>query len=354
MRFGRRLLLFVLVPIFSLLLFTLAFDFGVARVIGSVDSVKQILSESGIYTSLVPSILKQNGQISTDVGNISASDPIVQQAAIKALPASDIQTSSEAAIDNLYAWLNGKTPQPTFNLNFSGSQDSFASNLAGEVQQKLSSLPVCTTPYTAASFDALNATCLPPGVTAATAADALRKSLQNSDGGLGNVNLAATDFKGSDPGKSVFQDQLKSAPSQYQRLKSSPLILAILVILVGAALVFLRPTLTSGLRHIGITLLGVGVAMLIFSWAFNYVLINKVIPKIKIDKNYAVQQNLKHATTDLAQKIDRNYWTFGGIYAALGLVAISSPMWLPRKESPKPAAESVKDEPMADAKEPKV
>lgn len=335
---GRRLLILTLAPLFSLLLFLLAFNFGLAKTLGSADSVKKILADSGLYSSIVPSLLKQNGQIDTAVGNLAATDPLVAQAAAKALPTGDIQKTTEAAVDNIYGWLNGTTQQPTFNINLAGSQGEFANNLAAEVQQKLSSLPTCTTPFTAADFDAVSATCLPPGMSPEAAAGQLRTELGSSSDFLNQANISAGDIKGNEPGKSVFQDQLKNAPSLYQQMKSSPLILGLAALLIGAALVFLRPTVASGLRHLGATLLSVGIAMMIFAWVFNYVVNNKITPNIRIE-NKAMQQNLQKAITDLSQQIDKNYWIFGGVYSALGAVALAAPLYLkPRAATATPAA----------------
>ena len=340
MTLGRRVLLIVLTPLFPLLLFSLAFDYGVVRTVGDIHSVKHLLSESGIYNSVLPSLLKQNGQISTPIGTLPADDPLVQKAASKALPASEIQKNSELALDNIYLWLNGKIPQPTFSMNLTGNNQVFANNLASEVKQKLDTLPTCTTPYTMVSFDALNATCLPPGVNSAITSESLKAVLNNGGNFLGNVNLSAADFKGNDTSKSVFQDQLKSSPSIYQRAKGSPAVLAILSILVGVSLVFLRPNLKSGLRHIGATLLSVGIAMLLFAWVFNYLLGSKISPKISLD-NKAIQSNVRSLVIDLGQKVDSNYWIFGGVYSILGIASISAPTLLNRTQQPDQIAETV-------------
>jgi len=333
---GRRLLILLLAPFFSILLFLLAFDYGAAKIVGSANSVKQILSDSGIYSSIVPSLLKQTGTIDTALGSIPATDPIVQQAATKALPATDIQKSSETAIDSIYSWLNGSIDQPNININLSGSKDSFANNLATEVQQKLSSLPTCTTPYTAANFDALNATCLPPGVSAATASSLLKNEVATSSDFLDKASINSSDLKNKDTGQTIFQSQANTAPGLYRRMKNSPPIIGLLAIILAAVLVFLRPTLASGLRHIGATLLSVGIAMMIFSWGLNWVVNNKITPNIKVE-NAAMQTNLRRAVNDLAQKIDKNYWIFGGAYTVAGAALVAAPFWIKPKAAPMPA-----------------
>lgn len=344
MGLGRKTLLAILTPLLSLLLFALAFNFGMVRAIGDAESVKEILSKSEIYSSVVPNILKQTGQFDTAVGEISGADQIVKKAATRSLPASEIQKYSEDAIDNIYAWLNGKTPQPTFNIDLSNSKVSFANNLASEVQQKLTSLPACTTAITATDFDVLNATCLPPGVSANSASDSLKNEvINNSDGFFNQASVKAADIKGNDPTKSVFQDQLKDAPAAFQWFKKSPTILLILTILAGAALVFLRPTIANGLKHLGAILLTVGLTMLIFAWIFNYVTSNRV-SNISIE-NKSFQQSIKRTVGDLSKQVGDNYYVFGGAYSLLGLLSLATPYALSKYGRNQESTDEVVNEP---------
>lgn len=348
MSISRRILLALITPLFSLLLFGLAFNFGLTRTVGEARSVKDVLGDSGIYASVVPSLLKQAGQIDTNVGAIPALDPLIQNAITKSLPATDVQRYSENAIDNIYLWLNGDVGQPNFNIDLSSYKTNFAANLAESVGQRLKSLPPCATGYTAADFDAINATCLPPGFNADIAANTLRDELTSSSGFLDQASVASSDIKGNDPSKSVFQDQLKDAPATFQWSKKSPIILAVLAVLAAIGLVLLRPTLGSGLRHLGTILLAVGVTMLIFAAVFNFVVGDKIIPRIEIE-NKTMQQSLRRAATDLSKDVGNNYYLFGGIYALLGTISLATSLALARKNGqevlPETKVEQVQAEP---------
>jgi hypothetical protein len=348
MNMGRRILLVVLTPLFSLLLFALAFNFGLVKTIGDAHSVKNILKDSGIYNSVVPSLLKQAGQINTNAGDIPALDPLVQDAIAKSLPVKDVQGYSENAIDNIYSWLNGETAQPNFNIDLSNYKTSFASNLAKGVGQRLGSLPTCTTGHTATDFDAINATCLPPGVSAETASNTLEAELIKNQGFLDQTSVKASDIKGNDSTKSVFQDQLKDAPAAFQWFSKSPIILAVLALLTGIGLVLLRPTLINGIRHLGITLLAVGISMLAFAWIFNFVVSDKVIPKIAIE-NSTLQQSAKSAASNLSRNVGNNYYMFGGVYSVLGIASLAGSSFLSRKGRP----EVIETTPQAQPGQPK-
>jgi hypothetical protein len=344
MDIGRKILLALLTPLLVGLLFLLALDIGITRTATHPKIVKGVLANSGLYDSLVPNLLKQQGSIQTVVGDISTNDPLVQQAAAKALTPAEVQKKSEAAIDSIYAWLDGKTPQPDFSLSFTPDKKTLADNLAAEVQARLNTLPACTTPYTASSFDALNATCLPPGVTAATAADALRGQINSAT--IDTASVKASDFKSdSDPNKTAFQDQFKDIPHRYQQLQKLPVILLLLALLTAVAMVLLRRDWRAGLKYVGILVLCVGIIMLFFALVFNSAIRSKAISGVNTD-NKILEQNLKDAARDLAENVNKNYIYLGLAYIVAGGVALAVPAVVKRSGQPvagEPA--KVKDEP---------
>jgi hypothetical protein len=330
----RRLVLGLISPLFVVLLLVTAFDVGFIKTATHPTTVKKLISESGLYDSLVPSVLQQNKTISTPVGDVSATDPEIQKAVTSAVTPQAVQQNVEGAIDNIYQWLNGQVAQPTFKIDFSSSSGSIAANIANVVQSKTANLPTCTTAQSLAitrngQFDAINATCLPRGVTAASLADQVRSGLA-SDSFFDKAKLSAADFKNGS-GQSVFSDKLKSAPKQYQNAKKTPFILTLLTILTGVGIVFLSRTRLIGLRHVGINLVIVGVLMLVLSWGLNRAVGTKIVPKIKIDNNAVLQTDVRNLATDIAQQVDKNYWFFGGIYTILGAGAIGGSIYLSKK-----------------------
>lgn len=346
MHVAKRLALGLLSPLFIALLFTTAFDVGFVNTATHPAKVKQLVAESGIYSSVIPSALQQAGTISTSFGNVPSTDPAVQKAAKVALPPQYIQENTEAAIDNVYQWLDGKIAAPNFSIDLTGAKTLFANNIADSALKRMNSLPACTTAQSLAiarsgQFDAYNATCLPKGVSAATIAEQIKSSIVNGNGFLGSTAIVASNIKNEGSGQSVFSDQLKQAPAVYQKAKKTPVILIVMTILAGAGIVFLSSTWQKGLRHIGINLVVIGVVMLIFSWAFNWTVSNKITPKIKVS-NAILQQDIRKLITDIAQQVDKNYWLFGGIYLTFGVGAIAaSQIFLRKHEINGPAADSI-------------
>jgi hypothetical protein len=327
MQFARKFFLSILGVILPLLLFATAFDFGVLRVAGSPTPVKKILSDSGIYNSVVSSALDQ-AQKSTDTGGeVSLTDPAIKKAAGDAFNPQVVQGSTEKVIDGLYDWLDGKTTTPDFNVDLTSVKTSFAEKVGQAAADRATTLPVCTAPP--ASTDPLSATCRPPTLTPAQIGTQAKNDVLSSQGFLEHPNITADSVKKSDSGQSVFDTNLKQAPKQYQRIKKTPIILSILTILTIVAIIFISSSRRKGLRRVGIILAVVGALMLFFAFSLNRVAVHNVIPKINLD-NKVLQTNVRILATEVAQSIDQNYWIFGGVYFALGALAILVTMLIGR------------------------
>jgi len=328
MHLVKKLALGLFSSLFIFLLFATAFDIGFVRTTTHPGTVKRLISESGLYDSLVPNVLQQNKTISTSVGNISTTDPAIQKAVTAAITPDQVKRQTEGAIDNIYQWLDGAVSQPTFNIDFSSSKGSLATNIAGVVQQKAAALPACTPEQSAAiaqsaNFDAVNANCLPFGLSAAALADQVRSSLNSNNGFISQAQVSANQVKGSNNQSFFGSDTAKQIPKQYQRAKKTPLILSILTILCGLAVVFLSSSWQKGLRHIGINLAVIGVVMLVVAWGLNRAVSTKIAPKISLD-NLVLQQDIRNLVTDIGQQVAKNYYFFGGVYTVLGAGSLAA------------------------------
>lgn len=303
-----------LTALLAALLFVLAFDVGLVRTVGSPSTVKKVLADSGIYSSVVPTALTEVGKISTSVGDIPLSDSSIRSAATQSFTPQQIESYSNEIIDSIYTWLEGKTDKPTFRIDLTASRDSLADNIAATLQQRLATLPVCTS-FSGTGFDAYSATCLPPGVSAAQAAAEVKSQLLSGQGFLDQPVITSDNIEGSGDGKSPFDNQ--SVPENYQRLKKAPFVVGLLALLVAAGIVFLSATRRRGLRRIGIILAAVGIFMMVFAWGLNKLFTTQALPRINFE-SAVVEQEVKSVATDLEQAVSSNYWTFGIIYAVLG------------------------------------
>lgn len=342
----KRTLLVLITSLFTTLLFTTAWTEGVVRSVGSPEPVKKTLSDSGIYSTLISSFLNQAKTSSSSNGDVSLTDPIIQKAATQTFTPQILQRDTETILDSTYQWLNGAVAKPDFKIDLSSVKTSFANNVSTALQAQLQTLPVCPTNMNNSNFDALTATCLPKGTTAASAAAKVKDNLLSGKGFLENPVITADNVKQNGSSQSAFADQYKKIPGYFQKAKMAPLLFGSLAILSAIAIVFLSATRMKGVRHISFTLLFVGILMLVFAWGANYLLNQKLLPKIKIDNNQVLQDKVQVLAKDLTAQIDKNYWIFGGTYTGLAVAGLASPLVVSRLQgrksgpkTPKPVAE---------------
>ena len=157
MHIVRKLLLILITPVLSLLLFALALDVGVTRLLVHPKMVKQIVSDSGVYSTIIPSLLDQQGKQNSGSGDISLTDPAVKSAATAAFSPQLLQTSTENIIDGVYHWLDGKVATPDFKIDLSSTKTTFANQVAQAAANRAITLPRCTSLPANTSFDAFSA-----------------------------------------------------------------------------------------------------------------------------------------------------------------------------------------------------
>jgi hypothetical protein len=329
MQFVRKPFLVLAAALLPVLLFATAFDFGVLRVAGSPAPVKKILSDSGIYNSVVSSALDQAQKSTSANGEVTLTDPAIKSAAQESFSPQVVQTSTEKVIDGVYDWLNGKTAQPDFNVDLTNVKTTFAEKIGQAAAARAATLPKCTAPPE--STDPFNATCLPPTVTPTAVGIQAKNDVLTGQGFLDHPTITADSVKKEGANQSVFeQGQLKNAPKQFQRVKKTPFILSVLAILAVLAVIFCSANRRAGLRRAGITLSIIGAFMLFFSWSFNRVATHNVVPQIHLD-NKVLQSNVQKLATDLAHSLSQNYVLFGGTYLALGIIALITAMMVGKK-----------------------
>jgi hypothetical protein len=336
MDFVRKALLVLLTPILPLLLFATALDFGILRVAGSPAPVKNLLVESGIYNSVVSNALDQAQKSAGDSNTISLENSQVKQAAESSFSPQVVQQSTEKVIDGVYDWLGGKTPQPDFSVNLTSVKSSFAEKVGEAAKNNAVTLPACAPSVIPSSGDPFSANCLPRGVTPEQVGEQAKQQVLNAQGFLKNPNITAKSVQSSGSNQDVFNGQLKDAPKQYQRVKKTPFILVALTLLAIAGIIFLNSSRRKGLKHVGIVLLTTGIFMLFFAWGLNRVVTHNVIPKIKLD-NKVLQTSVHKLANELTHGVDQNYWIFGGVYTALGILAVGGATFIKRgAKTPQP------------------
>ncbi|HEU5005086.1 MAG TPA: hypothetical protein VFT49_03320 [Candidatus Saccharimonadales bacterium] len=339
MSFIRKSLVASFTSLLTLTLLSLAISIGINHTAGNSANVKKALADSGIYKTIVPNALAQTQSISTSVGNIPLNDPQIKSAAESSLTPTEVQGDADKIIDSIYAWLNGKTQTPNFNISLAGPKDKLANNISLVIEQRAATLPTCTS-LSRISTDVINASCLPPGVSPLQIATQVKSQIANNQDYLGQSDVTASSVKSSNSNQSIFSDQLRNLPNRYQHFKKAPYYLAALVILLAIAIVMLSSTRGRGLRRVGLALAVAGILTLAFGWGFDEVVKKAVVPNIKISNN-VTQTEVRSVITDLTHPIDKSFVVCGTVYLLLALVFIFSEnifTWISNRSGSKAAA----------------
>lgn len=343
----RRVAVALLVAILPLLLLALAVDYWVINAVSHPATPKRIIADSGIYTNLVPSALKQASE-SNNENVVSLVDPTVKSAATQVFTPQFLQQSTENVLDGIYHWLNGKAARPDFKIDLSSKKSEFAALVADHARQIAAGLPRCTVAQAQAlaqqqvqgsNFDVFKANCLPPGVTPDNAADQVQKELQDNKDFLKDPVITANNLTSGDSRQPFFETPTaKRIPKYYQWATKTPVILSILTVLVITGIIFLSSSRRRGARHIGVILLVVGAILLVAAYGLGQIKPDKLIVNNSNQgiTNPVLMQDMRNIAKDFLDLLKNNSWFFGGLYAALGTAAVALAWKYPRRKSGEP------------------
>lgn len=255
-------LLFTVLLVFGL-------TFGLLRVFGTPDSLKDALKDSGFYQNVVGNVLDQTQkeQPANSNDQIPVSDPRVQNVIKTAASPELLQQQSEQALDSVYAWLQGKTPTLSFKIDAVDIKARLADGIEQYATEHLASLPTCAPGATPSDVDPFNATCLPQGMNAAQAAAEAKNQILAGEF-LKDPTITAENLKG-DNGKTLDQ-QLAAGPKAYKALTWAVYGAGILAALLTVAVVFLSANRRSGLKKVSITFIVVGAVTAILGWLASF------------------------------------------------------------------------------------
>lgn len=265
----KKFLLVISSGLLKLTLFTLAIIGAVLFVFGTPEGAKKALNDSGLYDNAVDSVLeataKEAKKESGDV--LPLDDPAIQSAVKDAVPPELLKDSSEVIIASLYDWLNGKTEKPEFAIDLNETKTKLVDGIAGAAQSRYEGLPVCTLEQlqsVGTDVDPFNAPCQVPGLASSSIAERVRQELLTNNEFLKDTVITADNLPKDEQGNGIA-DNFSAVPGIFGLIKSLPLLLGFVSLLLAVAVMFLSESKRIGLRRIGITLVGTGIFLLIGS-----------------------------------------------------------------------------------------
>ncbi len=326
-KFGRGFSSTVL----KLSLYLLASVTAFVVVFGTAQRIKVALVKSNVYNTFVDSALdkakeSQNNQSSTEV-NISLADPIVREAAKKAVTPQLLQTSSESAIDGIYGWLHQKTTQPKFVIDLTEAKQTFATTVSNSLATRIEALPICTIAQLRSldvnNLDLFTLPCRPPGVDIAAQRQKVVDDIVNNKDFLKDTVITADNLPKDEQGRTTAQ-QLSDVPKVFRLTMVTPWLLGVVIILCIIGVVVLFDDKRRAIRSLWITFLSVGLVLLL-----SFGLTDWIIKKAAINQSATASGDFSQSGLLLAKSLaaDVNAVTLRFVIVYLGLAGLLALWW---------------------------
>ena len=331
---SRRLGLSVAVILMCIFLSLSILSQAFVHTLGSAAGLKARINKNDTYAKAAPLIVDAiNGSddpAQTDTTNVLKSSE-GKQAALATFTPQFVQTNVEGAIDSLYDWLDGKAPKFHFTVDLKSQQGTFLAQLQTQVQNRLSSLPVCTPAQTSAQVDPLTTPCVPKGATPATLATQLKNQLDNDP-----TTLATTDTSQvATTSKHHLIDS--EVPFLYRLSKHVWIWWLLSAIMLGIILAVARP-LRRGLKLGGQNFLIIGIPYLVVSLLVLHFMRNLSFMSI-LKSPTAVQKAIVQQLADPLARAFVHDFTYqivlvSAVITAIGTLMLVSRLFLKKEEDP--------------------
>jgi hypothetical protein len=319
---GSWLCLYLVVAIF----FLTASVFAFFRIINA-DNLKSTLGEEGTYAKVVPTVLEtaagDEGMLTEQ--QIPLDEPWVREATDKAFPASDLEQKTAQVVDGTFNWLEGKTAEPEFIIDFTTNKQALGAEVANHVEARAAGLPRCGLNNIPISVDAFRATCLPYGVSPQQLAGQTAALINNDQGFLGNPVISPENLTNGSAGLADSRDNpfdgLKGVRSFYKNKTLWLWLLPITLLLLSVGVVWLALDRRKALGRLTKSYLTAGIVLLVFAllsiWVFENIV--RAIPK-----DNATSDLVTPVMLSIAQQNRMIYLVFAGValLSALGLFAM--------------------------------
>lgn len=318
------------VVVFSCVLFisllSLALSTSTNLALSSPKKTEKLLGQSGLYGSFVDTAIDQADKTAGNdqSGGVSLSDTAVKQAAESAFSSQLIQKNVNVFLDSNYAWLQGKSSKPDFNIDLTAAKADFADRVGRYVTTYLSTLPACTPAQSAqidfSTADPLTLQCRPNGTDPAAEGAVVADQIESNGAFLSNTVITPETFNSSGQTDSTpYYKKYASAPKMYQIGTKIPWIAAVLMVLSAAGVFFLAVRRRKGLKIIG-TLLAVSGVILILAKLVSDQIFKAIEHHVFNQASVgALQKSLTGFLHQLESQLVKTDLWFGIIYLLLAL-----------------------------------
>lgn len=332
MQFIRKTAVGVAASLLVITLFSFGLAFGLQRVFGTPDAIKDALRQSGFYSNAVSKGLDQvqknqtegsergNSSNGGDKEQIPVDRTEVQNIIKDAASPAFLQEQSENAIDSLYAWLRGDSATLTISVDLTDAKTRLANGLADYVTSRAASLPTCAAGQQPnEDVDMFNATCVPPGFNAEQTANEARDQILNGEF-LKESTITASNLK-NDKGQTLDQ-QLKQMPVVFQRANQGIYAAGVLALLLSAAIIFLSVNKRRGVRKVAITFMAVGAIVGLLGWISSIAVSRGTAKLNEVSSDNPFQDQLVGVAKYLVNDVRFWWMAFGITLVVIGVAKL--------------------------------
>lgn len=341
----RKFIVFILTPILFLSLIGLAASTSSNINLRDPSKIEGWLEESNLYDHFVKNATKQaedskdSGQ---NAGVVDLTDQAVQNAAQESFTADQIKQNVNTFIEANYAWLEGKTEKPKFEIDLTEAKMTFADKVAQYAVKYTAGLPVCTNDQAAAAqtSDPLSATCRPSNVTPEQVGETVHQQIMNGSF-LGNSVVTADNINPDNNAKAQpYYKKLSMLPQVYQMSAYAPYAFGGIALLSVLGIIFLASKRRGGLKITAWTALIAGIILILNKFATQYAY-DQLEPRIFNDNVIGeVQKSLSTFFNLVETALNKTEMYFGIAYVVLALIIFISLLATRKKSAKKPKNKS--------------
>lgn len=286
------------------------------------EPTKEIIKDSGAYSSLSKTAITTVTNQKNEVISIPLADPAIQNILGQVFTPELLQKNAEQFIDNGYKWLNGDTKTLPLTLDLEQNKQDFVTKTGDYIQARLSSLPPCSTrAQIAANTDVFVSSCLPPGVDVAQQRAALEAQLS------GNEKLPSVlGIDGAAAGKTettqTVLDATSQLPKSYQRIKLSFFVFVVASLALTITAWLLARGSGESLSVLSKIYLRTGILVIVLGVVF-VILLPHIANGVNLETSQAADTVILPIIKSLISAMGRIYLILGVGYAALGGIALA-------------------------------
>lgn len=237
------------------------------------NAAKEVLEESGVYTTFVDAVVDDNIESSQGKRNVLPfQDSEVRRIANQAFSATALMLKSEHVVDAFYDWILGISDTLTFSVDFTPQREVFVEQISTYAAKRIESLPSCGS-RDISTITIFDLDCRPDGVPLEFVKSRTREDLLASDF-LKDVTLSEQDLPKTSEGV-LLHERLHFVPQIAQTFISSMWIFVLLFLLATILFIRARKPYRKGVRAYGRDLISNGGTLIIATIVFGF-----VIPKL--------------------------------------------------------------------------